>query len=175
MTGKSGPLKDRPMPETSWRYEEALDQYQQAGVMEPDNIHTVIMTAHCYLDLKLYEDALKHYFRAEYNDPGNLKILRPIAYCYFALGRFEESEKYYERLSTGKLSAHDYINKGHLALCRGNKKDAVEFYKLSMSDEKMTADRFSAIFSEDQPLLISLGVNPHDLPILLDYLLFSIT
>ncbi len=157
------------------RYEEALDQYQQAGVMEPDNIHTVIMTAHCYLDLKLYEDALKHYFRAEYNDPGNLKILRPIAYCYFALGRFEESEKYYERLSTGKLSAHDYINKGHLALCRGNKKDAVEFYKLSMSDEKMTADRFSAIFSEDQPLLISLGVNPHDLPILLDYLLFSIT
>jgi hypothetical protein len=29
-----------------------------------------------------------------------------------------------------------------------------------------------AIFSEDQGLLIELGVNPEDLPILLDYLLF---
>ncbi|MCK7532491.1 MAG: hypothetical protein MZV63_16395 [Marinilabiliales bacterium] len=59
----------------------------QAGDMEPENIHTAIMTAHCYLDLKEYEKALKYYFRVEYNDPGNLKILRPIAYCYFALGQ----------------------------------------------------------------------------------------
>ena len=66
--------------------------------------------------------------------PGNLKILRPIAFCYFALGRFDDSEKYYDRLSAGKLNAHDQINIGHLALCRGKKKEAVTLYRLSIHD-----------------------------------------
>jgi len=130
------------------------------------------MTAHCYIDLKKYEEALKYYFRVEYQDPGNLKILRPIAFCFFALGRFDESEKYYDRLSNGKLNAHDQINKGHLALCRGNKREAVELYRQSILSGELTKEQFITIFSEDRDLLISLGVNPDDLPIVSDYLLF---
>jgi len=156
------------------RNEEALEYYIQAGEMEPDNIHTAIMTAHCFLDMKEYEQALRHYFRIEYNDPGNLKMLRPIAYCYFALGRFEESEKYYERLSAGKLNAHDLINMGHLALCRGRKKEAIEHYRKSILAGDLSREKFVTIFTEDRNLLVSLGVNPDDLPILLDYLLFFI-
>jgi len=156
------------------RNEEALEYYIQAVEMQPDNIHTAIMTAHCFLDLKEYEQALKHYFRIEYNDPGNLKILRPIAYCYFALGRFDDSEKYYERLSAGKLNAHDIINMGHLALCRGKKKEAIDLYRQSILTGELTKEKFMVIFSEDRNLLITLGVNPEDLPILLDYLLFII-
>jgi tetratricopeptide (TPR) repeat protein len=152
--------------------EEALEYYLQASDMEPDNIHTIIMTAHCYLDLKNYEMALKSYFRIEYNDPGNLKILRPIAFCYFALGRFDDSEKYYDRLSAGKLNGHDQINMGHLALCRGLKKDAVNLYRHCLLTGEMSKEEFLSIYAEDKPLLISLGVNPDDLPILLDYLLF---
>jgi tetratricopeptide (TPR) repeat protein len=156
------------------RNEEALEYYLQAGDMEPENIHTAIMTAHCYLDLKEYEQALKHYFRIEYKDPGNLKILRPIAYCYFALGRFDDSEKYYERLSAGKLNAHDLINMGHLALCKGKKKEAIDLYKQSIVNGEITKEKFMAVFSEDRTLLVSLGVNQDDLPILLDFLLFTI-
>lgn len=154
--------------------EEALEYYLQACEMEQENIHTVIMTAHCYLDLKNYEQALKYYFRVEYNEPDNLKILRPIAYCYFALGRFDDSEKYYDRLSAGKLNAHDMINKGHLALCKGNKKEAVDLYRRSIISGELSEEQFMAIFAEDKGILVSLGVNPDDLPILLDYLLFSI-
>ncbi len=154
--------------------EDALDYYLQAGIMDPEDIHTAIMTGHCYLDLRNYETALKYYFRVEYTDPGNLKILRPIAFCYFALGRFGDSEKYYERLSSGKLNAHDYINKGHLALCRGKKKEAIDFYRLGINTGEISKEEFMSIFEEDQPLLLSLGVNQEDLPILLDYLLFSV-
>ena len=154
------------------RNEEVLEFYLQAYDLEPGNIHTVIMTAHCYIDLKKYEEALKYYFRVEYQDPGNLKILRPIAFCFFALGRFDESEKYYDRLSNGKLNAHDQINKGHLALCRGNKREAVELYRQSILSGELTKEQFITIFSEDRDLLISLGVNPDDLPIVSDYLLF---
>jgi tetratricopeptide (TPR) repeat protein len=156
------------------RTEEALDHYLQAGVMNPDDMHTAIMTGHCYLDLRDYETALKYYFRVEYNDPGNLKILRPIAFCYFALGRFADSEKYYERLSTGKLNAHDFINKGHLALCQGKKKEAVDFYRLGINSGQISKEEFTTILEDDRALLLSLGVNPDDLPILLDYLLFSV-
>jgi tetratricopeptide (TPR) repeat protein len=156
------------------RNEEALEYYLQAGDMEPENMHTAIMTAHCYLDLKEYDQALKHYFRIEYKDPGNLKILRPIAYCYFALGRFDDSEKYYERLSAGKLNAHDFINMGHLALCKGKKKEAIDLYKQSIVNGEITKEKFMAVFSEDRTLLVSLGVNQDDLPILLDFLLFTI-
>jgi tetratricopeptide (TPR) repeat protein len=154
------------------KMEEALEYYLQAGEMEPENIHTSIMIAHCYLDLRKYEEALKHYFRVEYNDPGNLKILRPIAYCYFALGRFDDSEKYYERLSQGKLNANDLINMGHLRLCQGRKKDAIALYRQSILSGELTKEKFMAIFSEDRNLLVSLGVSDDDLPILLDYLLF---
>jgi len=154
--------------------DEALEYYLQASDMEPENIHTVIMTAHCYLDLKDYENALKFYFRIEYNEPGNIKILRPIAYCFFALGRFDDSEKYYERLSEGKPNPHDQINRGHLALCKGKKKEAIDFYRQSIISGELTKEQFLSIFAEDRVLLISHGINPDDLPIILDYLLFMI-
>ena len=77
-------------------------------------------------------------------------------------------------LSAGKLNAHDQINKGHLALCKGNKKEAIDFYRQSIISGELSKEQFMAIFAEDRALLISLGVNPDDLPILLDYLLFII-
>jgi tetratricopeptide (TPR) repeat protein len=153
-------------------FEKALEYYLQAHDMEPDNIHTIIMIAHCYLDLKEYESALKYYFSAEYNEPGNIKILRPIAWCYFALGRLDDSEKYYERLSVEKLTAYDFINKGHLALCKGNKKEAADYYKQSILSGQILKDDFMRVFSEDRILLIANGVNDDDLPILLDYLFY---
>jgi tetratricopeptide (TPR) repeat protein len=155
------------------RTEEALEYYLETCELEPENIHSVIMTAHCYLDLKEYDEALKYYFRIEYNDPGNIKILRPIAYCYLALGRFADSERYYYRLSSNKLNPQDQINIGHLELCNGNKKEAVNNYRKSMLSGELSKERFISIFTEDFPMLVSLGVNPDDLPIVLDYLLFT--
>jgi tetratricopeptide (TPR) repeat protein len=154
------------------RNEEALEYYLQATDIEPENLHTIIMIAHCYLDIKDYDSALKYYFRVEYLEPGNIKILRPIAWCYFALGRFDDSERYYERLSAEKHTAHDFINKGHLALCKGNKKEAVDYYKQSIVIGSISRDDFLRIFAEDKPLLILNGVSSEDLPILLDYLFF---
>jgi tetratricopeptide (TPR) repeat protein len=153
---------------------EALEYYLQAGDLEPENIHTTIMIALCYLDLKEFESALQYYFKVEYKEPGNKKILRPIAWCYFALGRFNESEKHYERLSSEKLTAHDFINKGHLSLCMGKKKEAVEYYKQSIISGEISRDEFMSILTEDKPLLVSNGVNADDLPILLDYLFFIV-
>ncbi|MGQ9619386.1 MAG: tetratricopeptide repeat protein [Bacteroidales bacterium] len=154
------------------KFEESLEYYLQAADMEPGNIHTVIMIAHCYLDLRQYEQALKYYFKVEYMEPGNIKILRPIAWCCLALGKLTDSEKYYERLSAEKLNAHDYINRGHLAFCMGRKKDAVEFYRRGLAVGGVSRDDFIRIFNEDKPMLIGNGIDPGDIPILIDYLFY---
>jgi hypothetical protein len=39
---------------------------------------------------------------------------------------------------------------------------------------ELSKEQFLSIFAEDRALLVTLGVNPDDLPILLDYLLFII-
>jgi tetratricopeptide (TPR) repeat protein len=154
------------------KFEEALENYLQAADLEPENIHTMMMIAHCYLDLKKYEPALKYYFKVEYMEPGNIKILRPIAWCYFALGRIDDSEKYYERLSAEKLTAHDLINKGHLALCKGDKKEAADLYRRSIATGEISKEDFMRILSDDKPILLGNSVDSDDIPILLDYLFY---
>lgn len=156
------------------RYEEALDKYLEAETEEPENMHTIAMIGLCYLDLRDYESALKYYFKVEYNDPDNFRILKPIAWCYFATGRFDLSKKYYDKLSAGKLSAHDLINMGHLALCSGDRAGAIDLYRRSMSEGQMPADSFLEILEEDSELLVSLGIDQDDIPIISDFLLYNL-
>jgi hypothetical protein len=51
---------------------------------------------------------------------------------------------------------------------------AIDLYRQSIISGELSKDEFMGIFAEDQNLLISLGANPDDLPILLDYLLFIV-
>lgn len=154
------------------RFEQALEYYLHASDADPSDRHTTLMTAHCYLDLNDYESALKYYFRIEYDQPGNVKILRPIAWCYFSLGSFEDSRKYYERLRDTKLNAHDYINMGHLALCTGKRSEAAELYRQSLSIGELNRDSFLNTMKYDEEILLRHGVDPADIPIIIDYVLF---
>jgi len=53
------------------------------------------------------------------------------------------------------------------------RKEAADFYRLSIGGNGVPFEEFLAIIADDQPLLTSLGVNPDDLPIILDYVAFS--
>lgn len=156
------------------RTAEALDAYRRALQNEPDDLNTILMTAHCCLDTGNYEEALKHYFRIEYESPGNSRVLRPIAWCYLVTGKYAEAEKYFERLSETGLTPFDRINMGHLALCQGNTRQAAEYYISAITGGEMTAETFLSAFNDDIPVLTANGVNPDDLPILLDYVLMNL-
>ncbi|MCU0376651.1 MAG: tetratricopeptide repeat protein [Bacteroidales bacterium] len=156
------------------RHQEALKVYLRILKSEPDDLNTILVTAHCYLDTGSYEKALKHYFRIEYENPGNVKVLRPIAWCYLVTGKYSEAERYFERLAEDSLTHHDKINIGHLALCQGNPQRAAESYLSALADGGITVAAFTSVFSEDSSLLIKNGVNPEDLPIVLDYVLMSL-
>jgi Flp pilus assembly protein TadD len=156
------------------RSQEALNIYLRALKNEPDDLNLILLTAHCYLDNGNYDEALKHYFRVEYENPGNVKVLRPIAWCYLMTGRFTEAERYFERLAEAGLTPHDKINMGHLALCQGHAHKAVEYYIGALQGGEMTVEDFLNIFNDDTPVLTANGVNPDDLPIVLDYVLMSL-
>ena len=153
---------------------EALEAYRRALQNEPDDLNTVLMVAHCCLDTANYDEALKHYFRVEYESPGNSKVLRPIAWCYLVTGRYAEAEMYFERLAETGLTPYDKINMGHLALCQGNTRIAAGHYLSALAGGEMSAESFLSAFNDDIPFLAENGVNPDDLPILLDYVLMNL-
>ncbi|MBE0668258.1 MAG: hypothetical protein IH593_11400 [Bacteroidales bacterium] len=109
----------------------------------------------------------------EYDSPGNVKILRPIAWCYLVTGRLTEASKYFKRLSEAGLTPHDRINIGHLAFCQGDTREAAENYLAALEDKEISVEAFINIYRDDSQMLSGNGVNPDDLPIVLDFVLMN--
>lgn len=156
------------------RNDVALKYYLDAEADDPENMHTIAMIGHCYLDKKDFEKALKYYFKVEYNDPDNIRVLRPIAWSYFVLGELDKSKKFYDRLENSKLTGHDYINIGHLYLCIGERNRAIEYYRKSLSEGKIAKDDFISMIEGDSEYIIKNKVDPDDLPIIIDHILFEL-
>jgi len=154
--------------------EKALEYYLESEKLEPDNLFTQASIGHCYLDLEKFETALKYYFKVEYLDPSNKKVLRPIAWCYFVLGNLDQSKKYYNKLFKEEVSIYDYINFGHVEWCLGNPVEAINMYKKSIIHEENNLENFLMTFNDDRKFLLQNGVNQDDIPIVLDFLQYSL-
>ena len=148
----------------------ALEYYQLAEILESDSLTLQISIGQCQMELKLYEEALKSYYKVEYLSPGNKKIWRPIGWCSFLLGKIPEAEKYYEMLISDHPNKYDLLNMGHVQWCLGNRKAALDYYKRSINDSDSSEKDFMEAFDEDLQNLIKQGVNPEDVPIMLDQL-----
>lgn len=155
-------------------YKSALEVYRKAAEMQPEDPTTESLIGYCYLKLKDYATALKHYFKIEYINPGNQHILRPIAWCYFAQGELKKSDKYYKKVFELKPGYYDYINYGHLLWALGNRKEAIEMYIQSLRDVNFGVEDFLKTMEEDQPILVKNGINEKDIPLMLDYLHYSL-
>ena len=151
-------------------YEESLKYYLEAEQLEPDNLYVQTFIGHSYLDLKDYENALKYYFKVEFLAPDNKKVLRPIAWCSFALGKLDTAKNYYLKLIESEANKYDFMNLGHVEWCLGNRHAALKNYKLSINSNNNNLNLFMAGFEEDRELLLKNGVNPEEIPLMLDYL-----
>jgi tetratricopeptide (TPR) repeat protein len=148
----------------------ALPFYRQAEMLDPDDLNTEISIGHCMLDLQDYEGALKSYYKVEYLMPENHKAWRPIAWCSFVLGRFDQARKYYNKLVERGPSHHDLIGLGHLEWCEGNRHEAIECYRQSLIIGKIDIEEFLTVFEQDREQLLKQGLDPEEIPILLDRL-----
>lgn len=151
-------------------YDTALDYYGQAENLDPDNKDIQLSFAQTYLEMEKYQDALKYYFRIEYSQPDNYRVYRPIAWCSFMLGKFETARKYLSRSIDIAGNRHDYMNMGHICWVMGDKKEAIDNYRKSLSAGNMDFELFSKSFSDDGKYLISNGINKFDIVLMLDYI-----
>jgi len=148
----------------------ALEYYQQAEILESDNLSLYVSIGQCQMEMNLYEEALKSYYKVEYLNPGNKKIWRPIGWCSFLVGKIEQAAKYYERLIEDHPNKYDLLNMGHVQWCLGNRKAALDFYKKSINDPGSSEKDFMEAFDEDLQHLLRQGIDPDDVPIMLDQL-----
>jgi len=154
--------------------EKALEYYREVEKLDEENLNTQLNIGNCLLELEEFEEALKCYFKVEYLKPGNRKVWRPIAWCSFVVGKKEQAEKYFEKLLEDEPGKHDLMNMGHLQWSYGNRKEALEFYKKSITRPDFTEQEFFEVFEEDLPYLIEQGVNPDDVSIMLDQLRYFV-
>jgi tetratricopeptide (TPR) repeat protein len=150
--------------------DKALPYYRQAEMQEPDDLNTEISIGHCLLDLQDYEGAMKSFFKVEYLMPANHKVWRPIAWCSFLLGRFDQARKYYNKLIEREPSQYDLISLGHLEWCEGRRNDAISCYQRGIRTGKIDFDEFLILFEQDREQLIKHGIDPEEMPIMLDRL-----
>jgi tetratricopeptide (TPR) repeat protein len=151
-------------------YQKALEYYNQAEKMEPNNLQLQANLAHTYFDMKDYENALKVYFKVEYLAPENYKIRRPIAWCCFMLNKMDTAKKYFEKILEAEENHNDLLNLGHIEWCMGNKQQAIERYLQCIRKAAFNLDWFSGEFMADSEILIRYGIDPLDIPLMLDYL-----
>jgi len=154
--------------------EKALEYYQRAEKQKPEDLHTQVSIGHCLLELKRFDEALQYYFKVEYLAPDNHKVWRPIAWCSLVAGKFEQARKYCEKAVNDVPTRHDYMNMGHIMWCMGSRKDALEWYQKSVRHEESSMKEFVDAFREDRPVLVSHGIEPDDIPIMLDQLRYSL-
>ena len=148
----------------------ALEYYQQAVILEPENLSLHVSIGQCQMELNQYEEALKSYYKVEYLSPGNSRIWRPIGWCCFLLGKLDQAEKYYNQLISESPDKYDLMNMGHVQWCLGNRKTALDLYKGSINGPRNSEKEFMEAFNEDLPQLLNQGVDPDDVPIMLDQL-----
>ena len=152
----------------------ALEFYLQFNKLSPDNIAILINIGHCYLELKNFTEALHYYFKVDYIDPNSHKAHRAIAWCSFLAGKYSQAQKYYQQITENQPHTHDYLNAGHTEWALHNFKKAIEYYTLAIQAESGDLNKFIDLFKQDILVLESAGVNPSEIPLLLDRLRYDI-
>ena len=152
----------------------ALEYYREVEKIDEDNLNNQLNIGHCLLELEEFEEALKCYFKVEYLEPGNKKVWRPIGWCSFVAGKKEQAQKYFGKLLEDKPNKHDLMNMGHVQWSMGKRKEALEYYKKSITQTDFTETEFFEVFDEDLRYLVEQGVEREDVPIMLDQLRYFV-
>lgn len=148
-------------------YEKALEYYRQAESIQPENRHILFHTGICLAELKRYDEALQYFFRLDLMDDNDLKTWRAIGWCSLLSGRWGQAAKYYARIPLTDRTADDWLNAGHVAWVSGDVPTAVSHYHQAAT-RYPNQTTFREAFDKDSDILVHLGIQPEDLPLMKD-------
>lgn len=153
---------------------EALNTYLELSALDPEDLRTKASIGTCYINIGEFEKALGYFYEIDFSEPGSPRAMRPVAWCLFSLGRISEADEYYKQLLQMEPNTYDFMNAGHVALCQGNRQLAVNYYKNSVLSRDGDLKAFLKGFIADRKLLVANGIDPLEIPLLLDYIRISL-
>jgi tetratricopeptide (TPR) repeat protein len=154
----------------SGNFEKSLEFYQQANSIQPDQIKILMQIGRCYIELGKFKEALNIYFKIDSLEEDNVKVWRAISWCSFVLGNIQQADYYLKKLLDNEPTAHDYLIAAHIALCRRKISESIVLYRESLNLQQNNRDLFLEAFNDDKSFLIKNGVDPDEIPLLLDSL-----
>ena len=155
----------------SGQYDKALEYYKKVEAAQSENLTVILQIGLCLAELKQYDEALAYFFKLEYLDNESIKSQRAIAWCSFVTRKFEQAMKYYSKILEKKPQMQDYLNAGHVAWITGNINTAVQRYAIALTLSDKTV--FINQFDKDKEILLKLGINKNDFPLMIDLIKYS--
>lgn len=125
--------------------EGALQNYQNAELINAGNNWTIKKIAYCLRVLRRNEEALDYYRKAEQLNPDNLSIQLNIGHCYLELKQYDEALKCYfkvEYLSPSKEKAWRPI--AWCSFLTGKYEQAMNYYQKILEGEPNATDFLNA-------------------------------
>lgn len=152
----------------SGNYEKALEYYQYAEFLKPDNKSLLMQIGHCFMELGKMKEALAIYFKLDALEEADVKVWRAISWCSFVSGNIVQADYYVQKLIENEPSAQDYLNAGHIAWCQRKLAAAIAFYNKSLSLMQDNKELFIKTLLEDKSYLLGNGVGEDEIPLLID-------
>ena len=152
----------------SGNFEKALEFYQRAEYLKPDQLNILMQIGHCNVELGKYKDALNVYFKLDALGDENVKVWKAIVWCSFISGNIKQADYYIKKILDNEPNAQDYLNAGHIAWCRHNLAEALEFYRKNMNLKQNNWELFLEAFNEDKSYLISNGIDADEISLFID-------
>ncbi len=140
------------------RYDEELDCLRRLEASEPDDLRLALSIGRTLMKTGRYDEALKYLYKVEYSTPG--KTGRLMAWSTFMIGDYDKSASLWEAILRDSPSATDFMNAGHLALVRGDFREAARLYSASIAARDFSLDAFILDFAADREVLAAKGVTP---------------
>lgn len=152
------------------RHDKALECLKKIEELQPENLNIILNIGNCLLELGKTGEALQYYFKADFMPNSKHRAWRPIAWCSFLEGNYDRAMSYYDKIiETDVPTTQDYMNRGHVQLCKQQLSNALNDYRDSL---KLGGNytEFCEAFLKDKNQLIQRGISRNDIALILDVL-----
>ncbi len=152
----------------------SLEYYLRADFLNPGEPLTRMHIAALHLQEGNIKEALGLYFKLDAEHDEDIRIQRAVLWALFVSGNLEQAAVYVKKiLASQNPSFRDYVNAGHVSWAMKDRKTALSHYKKSL---RMQSGKWNALqdtLQQDFRHLQNNGINPDELPLMLDEILFD--
>lgn len=124
-----------------YEYDSAIEAYQQADLLCPDQFWNLTHLGICYQKLGDNEQALRYFQKAEPLQPDNHNIQLQIGMCLFFLKDYDKALAYFFKVEY--LDENNVLAQQSIARCYFQKQqftETIRFYKKLIQNQKATID-----------------------------------